>query len=170
MLPGSNGAKAREDVRRSQERQMIQFQGDGPTGPETFDIDFDRWFSMIELAGLYGWIPKATLPPVDHDTEVLGTWHGEHVAPCGQRVRTDDANQLAEAIERALQRIPWFPPLHVVEDEYTLEQSWWGEHPLLEEFIDFVRGVEGFVIADVGPQCSCQCCGGRRERRDNERL
>jgi len=71
------------------------------------------WESALELAFLYGWIPKGT------ETPLTGAWQGLTSSPGttawdshdyfsheSQHVGRDDARALAEAVFRALQRLP----------------------------------------------------------------
>jgi hypothetical protein len=65
------------------------------------------WTKALELARLYGWKPKGTQPPREHDFSKLSAdWSGTYLTNDGQLVKAEDAFSLAWALERALEKIP----------------------------------------------------------------
>ena len=88
----------------------------------TFSRQF--WVKALELARLYGWQSKGTLPPPHLDFyELNADWHGTYLTNDGQVVKAEDAFLLAAALEKSLDHIPdanieikWDPQLWVEED------------------------------------------------------
>jgi hypothetical protein len=71
----------------------------------TFSRQF--WSKSLELAGLYGWKPMGTRPPLQVDFYKLGAeWDGGYFTNDGQTVKAEDAHSLAAALERSLDDIP----------------------------------------------------------------
>jgi len=58
------------------------------------------WHKMIALASSYGWKPKGALVPGSQERTQDYLWNG------GQFVEPDDANALANALEKSLKYIP----------------------------------------------------------------
>jgi hypothetical protein len=71
----------------------------------TFSRQF--WSKALELAGLYGWKPMGTRPPVHLDFHQLeAEWHGGYLTNDGQLVHAEDARSLAAALEKSLDDLP----------------------------------------------------------------
>lgn len=71
----------------------------------TFSRQF--WAKALELAVLYGWEPKGTLPPAGLDLYELNVeWLGTYGTNDGQIVKREDAFLLAAALEKSLKDIP----------------------------------------------------------------
>ncbi|TVQ62379.1 MAG: hypothetical protein EA378_05535 [Phycisphaerales bacterium] len=69
------------------------------------------WAMLVHLAWDHGWRPVGTLPPTHwgmHEPgAVPGDWpRADYVTGRGQRVREDDARNLAEALERCVDDLP----------------------------------------------------------------
>ena len=65
------------------------------------------WAKALELAKLYGWQPKGTLPPAHIDLNELNSgWLGIYLSNDGQAVVREDSYLLAAALEKALKDIP----------------------------------------------------------------
>jgi len=65
------------------------------------------WAKALELARLYGWQPKGTHTPLEHDFRLLNVdWNGTYLTNDGQLVKAEDAFSLAFALERSLDQIP----------------------------------------------------------------
>ena len=61
------------------------------------------WANMLYLANQYGWQPQGTV--LSDDTE-SGRWDGDYFGNEGQTITAEDANALADALEKALDDIP----------------------------------------------------------------
>jgi hypothetical protein len=59
------------------------------------------WFRILALAEAYGWEPTGTEAPPDDPS-----WNGNYTSNDAQVVTETDARQLAEALERALRKMP----------------------------------------------------------------
>jgi hypothetical protein len=65
------------------------------------------WTKALELARLYGWRPRGTLPPFVFDFYQLNAdWSGTYLTNDGQIVKAEDAHSMALALERSLDDIP----------------------------------------------------------------
>src|SRR6516164_839134 len=117
--------------------------------PTEFPVQERCWPAALDLAKDFGWEPEGALPP-ENDPE---SWPGGYREPCEQRMKHSDASRFAEALERALYRLP---------DEEDWEDRWPGiEYPdryfagkkakqKLRELISFCRrSWSGFAI--TGP-------------------
>ena len=112
------------------------------------------WGKILALARMYGWKPTGTQAPKDWAEEEEGrVWDGGYVWNGGQIVIADDAEELADALERALDDIPGFyaawhkadisedgGPLIPVEENLSPLEALSGENkPVVKEFIAFCR-------------------------------
>ena len=77
-----------------------------------FSVPERAWLLLLSLAQWYGWRPSGTLPP-DEDYVPLEEWQtdvpewdGRYFPDYCQRITEQDAEQLAQALERALADIP----------------------------------------------------------------
>lgn len=57
----------------------------------------------MKLALCFDWIPEGTLPP---STTLTDTWNCCYLELSGQCVTPEDADKLADALEKALEAIP----------------------------------------------------------------
>jgi hypothetical protein len=78
------------------------------TDGESFQLEyFGIWEKLLALAHIYGWQPAGTDQPLmwqdDADT---GRWSGGYDHYLGEQVRDEDAQALADALERALPDLP----------------------------------------------------------------
>jgi hypothetical protein len=65
------------------------------------------WAKALELATLYGWSPKGTQPPLEHDFHMLSAdWSGTYLTNDGQVVKAEDAFALAHALQKSLEPSP----------------------------------------------------------------
>jgi len=66
------------------------------------------WTGLLELGRRYGWIPAGTEPPLCDEGGPWdgGPWNGTYFSNSGQRVTTEDAHALADALEQALPDMP----------------------------------------------------------------
>ena len=71
----------------------------GPRGD--FSMNNTFWGAALDLAQLHGWEPAGTLPPED-----AAQWGRGYFSNDGQRVTSEDARVLADALERALPTTP----------------------------------------------------------------
>lgn len=105
---------------------------------------FVPWARILDLAQYYGWQPMGTVDPCwddDPDSEfyVDQTWDGNYGTNALQTVTAEDANALADALERALADVP--------DDEINSELLLGPEGgKQLKELIAFCRKGE-FLLA-----------------------
>jgi hypothetical protein len=71
-----------------------------------FFWNFFSWPRLLQIAEEYGWEPAGTLPPEYMEMPEEGQWSGDYTSNDQQTVTAEDAWQLAEALERALDDIP----------------------------------------------------------------
>jgi hypothetical protein len=73
------------------------------------------WYFALELGHRYGWEPEGTTRPGADSWKPVGNrgphrgefaWYNGYVVGNGRRVSAEDANNLADALERALPDIP----------------------------------------------------------------
>ena len=135
---------------------MILKRGDDDIWVNTFD-----WGQMLRLAQLYGWQPAGTvLSEEDLNDFPDAEWGGGYQTNDWQIVTADDARNMADALERALNHIPAYDALASKRDPVTggiaLEVMEEGISPLdwfsgedskeyLKKCIEFCRAGE-FVI------------------------
>jgi hypothetical protein len=111
------------------------------------------WSRILELAEKYGWQSKGTSAPKDYS----GNWSGDYWHNSGQIVDSDDAMGIANALEKALPKLPTeeivIPkPIYVIDpvshkskignwDDIPLEHHFSGARGRkeLEDFIAFCR-------------------------------
>jgi hypothetical protein len=65
-----------------------------------------RWPAMLRLARAYGWKPAGTTIDEESGIILTGKWTGSYEAMAGELVSTEDASNLAAALERALTHFP----------------------------------------------------------------
>ena len=65
------------------------------------DLRFNAagWGLLLSLAEAYGWTPQGCLPPEGDDAVA---WEGDYDTNDGGRVSREDANAMADALQRAL--------------------------------------------------------------------
>ena len=119
-----------------------------------FSCHGSTWFKILDIAKKYGWIPKGTVLPEDASKywEEYGkfedTYEPEEWAYC-KAVSEEDANNLADALERALGDIndKFFegykkPPVPIIVEDFdgtsTVYKSGISEK-FLREFIQYLR-------------------------------
>lgn len=71
-------------------------------GVSEFDCEQWRWPKLLRLAQAHGWQPRGTTLPGDAD----GQWDRNYTTNDGQEVTADDAAALADALEKALSKVP----------------------------------------------------------------
>jgi hypothetical protein len=113
---------------------FIGWQGD-------FDWSLSGWHEVLHLAMHFGWKPTGTGPPPRVRSD---RWDGIYFTNSGQYVYKLDARALADALERAVDRIPLTISRRVgrkqVRDVWTE-----GDVAALRSFIRFCRK-RGFRI------------------------
>lgn len=120
----------------------------------TISRTFSRqaWTKALELARDYGWQPKGTRPPANHDFHKLGAdWQGTYLTNDGQVVSAEDAARLAAALGRSLEDIPdtnspmnWNARLWLEDDQpewLSPEETEIVEEELQEGLLD-IAGVD----------------------------
>lgn len=65
-----------------------------------------RWPAMLNLARAYGWQAMGTVLDEESGVKVEGKWSGIYEAMAHQLVCTEDAFNLADALQRALTHFP----------------------------------------------------------------
>jgi len=60
------------------------------------------WFILMSIARQFGWNPQGTVEPYWENEADAPEWNGGYSSNDGQRVRREDAAELAGALERAL--------------------------------------------------------------------
>jgi hypothetical protein len=78
----------------------MSFDLSGVSHKERISFNYSRWESVLVLADLYGWLRKGTT--LEDDVN----WSGTYYTNDGQVVSVEDANELANALERALPDVP----------------------------------------------------------------
>jgi len=63
---------------------------------ECFRWKVGAWFDVLQVALAYGWRPQGTEPPRGVTKK---SWNGDYLTAQRQRVTSDDAEQLAQALE-----------------------------------------------------------------------
>ncbi|PZV04922.1 MAG: hypothetical protein DCF22_25085 [Leptolyngbya sp.] len=72
-----------------------------------FGLNVFSWGHMLCLARLYGWQPAGTvIDEADLQDFPNGKWNGGYQSNDGQKVTTEDARNMADALEKALADIP----------------------------------------------------------------
>ena len=117
------------------------------------NISRQFWVKALELAGLYGWQPRGTCPPLIYDfRELNADWLGGYLTNEGQAVSAEDALLLANTLESSLDDIPdenmemdWNPKYWLEDDlpEWLTPE----ERTLVEEGLEY----ELFDIAGIHP-------------------
>jgi hypothetical protein len=74
---------------------------------EHFRCSNGFWAAALVLAQEYGWVQAGTVDPLQGPTD--GQWTGRYSLNNGQVVRTEDADEIGAALERALQTLPDVP-------------------------------------------------------------
>jgi hypothetical protein len=118
-------------------------------GLTEFSLPERSWPAALDLAKEFGWEPEGALPP-ETDGEA---WPGDYYEPWEQRMKHSDASRFAEALEKALYRLPdeedWeyrWPHMPHPYDEWAGKRA----KRILRELITFCRkSRSGFAI--MGP-------------------
>ena len=73
-----------------------------------FQLDyFGIWQKLMDLAVIYGWQPTGTYEPPDWDEQDdVEVWQGDYDMYLGEWVTDEDAEDMAEALFRALDDLP----------------------------------------------------------------
>jgi len=97
------------------------------------------WAKALELAQLYGWRPKGTQPPPEHDFRMLSAdWSGTYLTNDGQIVKAEDALSLSQALSRALDDVP----------DANIEIDWNAKYWLEEDLPEWLSPSEKAMIED----------------------
>lgn len=64
------------------------------------EISFNNgfWYTLLEIAEIFGWQPAGTVKPSDYD----GRWNGSYFTNDFQEVTDADARALSDALQRAV--------------------------------------------------------------------
>ena len=74
---------------------------------DSFHFNLYGWENVLALAEMYGWHPAGTRPPGSDEQDAgQEAWEGEYFANDGQTVTAEDARDVADALEEALDDIP----------------------------------------------------------------
>jgi hypothetical protein len=96
--PGGTG-KAPVDI--DQMQQVLHIKLISQSG-ERFGVGVGSWLCLLVIAQNHGWQPAGSLAPAGF----VGEWNGTYQYNQGQPVSAEDAQGLAEALERALPDLP----------------------------------------------------------------
>ncbi|MEI6462687.1 MAG: hypothetical protein WCO33_03415 [bacterium] len=121
---------------------------------EEFRWDMTFWSKALQLGEKYGWKQKGTTMPKDYEG---GTWSGTYWESSHQIVEAEDANNLADALEKSIEFLPKeeikIPklqftkgsatelPMPIVTEEIPIENYFSGPGGLesIKEFIEYCR-------------------------------
>lgn len=73
-------------------------------GKDYLRANISLWPRILNLAFIYGWIPKGTI--TDKSRNPDKPWDGNYLSNYGQCVTAEDASEIAEALEKAILEIP----------------------------------------------------------------
>ncbi len=82
-----------------------------------------RWPAMINLARAFGWESAGTILDDESGVTPIGKWSGSYEDMAYQLVTAQDANNLADAIERALAYFPRQDQERTLA--YQVKTNWW---------------------------------------------
>jgi hypothetical protein len=122
-------------------------------GKENIRFSTVSFYKTLGLAKTYGWIPKGTNCPEKMDE--LENWDGEYYTNLGQYVTSEDAINLAKALERALENIPDLknPPIYPIKGKRKSRQDFLNSlgskqtKDSIKTFIAFCKEGKGFYIS-----------------------
>lgn len=114
---------------------------------ECFRWKVGAWFKVLQLALAYGWQPMGTTPPRGVPK---ASWEGGYLSNRRQQITATDAQQLAEALQRAVEdmsRKSPAKPKRVKPKVSELAERYWIE--ALGEFAAFCRSGAFRITDDV---------------------
>ena len=122
-------------------------------GKEHFRLSTVSFYKALGLAQTFGWIPKGTVRP--QKMGELEKWDSEYYTNSGQYVTPEDANNLAVALEKALENIPDLenPPVYPIKGKIKSRQDFLNSlgsretKDRLRKLIAFCREGKGFYIS-----------------------
>ncbi|MCA1963923.1 MAG: hypothetical protein LDL31_08270 [Prosthecobacter sp.] len=105
---------------------------------DSFRWKFDSWEAVLELAQEFGWQPAGTKPP--RGTRVAD-WDADDYVSCnGQQMTAPDVAAMADALSKALKKIPTKPnkPLPKPASKALKEFCGWHREGL-SDFVSFCK-------------------------------
>jgi hypothetical protein len=70
-----------------------------------FHFNNCAWSKILNLAEQYGWEPAGTIDPYWADEPDTHEWNGNYTSHDGQAVKSEDAENMADALEKSLKDI-----------------------------------------------------------------
>ncbi len=113
---------------------------------ECFRWKGGAWFIVLKITLAYGWNPKGTEPPRGVSKK---SWNGDYLTAQRQRVTSDDAEQLAQALKAAIADIAKVSKTRNVHRTKALRlvNAYWKYG--LSDFVGFCRRGPFRITDDV---------------------
>ena len=108
------------------------FEGEGGAFPFSDQL----WPKVLELARRYSWKPQGTRRYLENG-EIDTNWEGGYLDNCGQTISSEDAANLAQALEDAL---PDVPNHSAIEPEHTVVIECGPEGELPDDYEELIKG------------------------------